>query len=125
MNLTFLSGSYFFAAWISPMFPFVDQIEEEDVRVAITLGVGDDEAEIGLDQLFERGLVVLLHALSELALALRREARHTCDLLQIVVQQVVGVIAFVVANHVLFGVAEFYARSMAVVRERSPMRRVR
>src|SRR5205085_7212697 len=79
----------------------VDQVEEEDVRVAITFGVGDDEAEVGLDQLFDRGLVVLLHTPTELALALRSETRNLRDLVKVLVEQIVRIVAFFVPGHAL------------------------
>ena len=82
-----------------PDVAFVDQVEEQDVRVAVALGVRHHEAQIGLDQLLQRALVVLLHTPAELALALRSEARDLRDLVEILVEQIVRIFAFLVPGH--------------------------
>jgi len=59
------------------------------VRVAVTLGVVDDESQVRFDQLFERGLVVLLDAPAELFFTLRRQLRDLRDFLEILIQEIV------------------------------------
>ena len=70
-----------------PDVPLVDQVEEEHVRVAEALRVGDDEAEIRLHELLERLAIVLLHQIAEFLLALGSETRNSGDLLKILVQK--------------------------------------
>ena len=79
--------------------PLVDEIEEEHVGVAVALRVRDDEAEVRFDELLHRRLVVLLHTTAELLLTLGSEAGNACDLLQILVQQIVRVFAFFMSGH--------------------------
>src|SRR5207247_6645083 len=80
---------------------FVDQVEEEDMRVAIALGVRDDEPEIRLDQLLQGTLVVFLHTPAELTLAFGSETRDLRDLMEIMVEQIVRVVACFVPGHAL------------------------
>ena len=81
--------------------PLVDEVEEEHMRVAVLFRVGDDKAEVGLDQLLERGLVVvLLNALTQLALPLRRQPRHLRDFVKILIQEIVRVVSLFVSGHV-------------------------
>jgi hypothetical protein len=72
--------------------PLVDEVEEQDLGVPITLGVGNDETEVCLDQLFERALVVLVDALAQLALPLRGQPGDSRDFLQILTQEVVRLV---------------------------------
>ncbi len=81
--------------------PLIDEIEEEDVGVAIALRIRDHEAEVGLDQLLQRRLVVLilLDAPPQLPFPLRRQPRDPGNLLQVLIEQVVGVVAILLARH--------------------------
>ena len=52
----------------------------------VLFGDGDDEPEVGPDELVERGLVPLLDPLGEFDLLLGRQERGLPDLLEILVQ---------------------------------------
>ena len=76
----------------------VDEVEEEHVRVPVTLRIGNDESQVRLDELLEGAAIVLLDQLSQLSFPRGRQARNLRDLLKIMVQEVVGLIS-IIASH--------------------------
>ena len=77
----------------------IDQIEEQHVLISISLRVVNDESQVRLDQLLDRTLVVLLRATAELFFTLRSEFGDTRDFLQILIQEIVRLVSFLVAHH--------------------------
>src|SRR5262245_49522206 len=79
--------------------PLVDEVEERHAAAAVALGVGDDEAEVRLDELAEGLLVPLLDLAPEDPLVLGRDPGQPRDLLEILLEgfgaATAGFLAFV------------------------------
>src|SRR5439155_1526883 len=70
-----------------PEVALVDQIREGDALVLVFLGDGDDEPEVGADQLVQRLLVLRLDALGQRDLFLARNQRILADLAEVLIQR--------------------------------------
>ncbi len=66
----------------------VDQVEEREAEAPVALRVGDDEAQVGLDEALERLLVARLDAAAQLLLLLGGERLELRDLADVGVQAV-------------------------------------
>ena len=89
----FLSGVEALGGLDQPDVPLVDQVEERQPASAIALGVGDDEAQIGLDELAQGLSVVFLDLGAELALLGGRDPRQTRYLLEVLLEGLRGAAA--------------------------------
>src|SRR5690606_16446289 len=70
--------------------PLADEVGEREPLALVLLRDGDDEAEVGPDELVERDLVALLDPACELDLLLRREQGDLPDLLEVLVEHPLG-----------------------------------
>src|SRR5690606_2886229 len=64
----------------------VDEVAKCDALVLVLLGYGDDEAEVGADELVERFLIADADGLGQLHLVLAVEQRVRADLLEVLIE---------------------------------------